>query len=321
MEKFSQLSYQERCQIYRGICQGLSKGAIAKRLERSKSTITREVKRNSDRAGYLYPGEAHQMALDRRNENQPKIDKNPRLKEYIIAKLNERWSPRAIAGRWSKEHEDNPISAEAIYQWIYDRSGERLDLKKLLVRARKKRGLKRKPKPTTIKNRVSVHARPESINQRSEIGHYECDLMFNEGSQSQNICTLVERVTRHSVLIRNESKHTKTVVDALIGHIKKTGLVVKSITFDNGSEFAGHTRLNELGIKTYFCDPGAPWQKGGIENLNGVARRYLPFNQQSQEITEDYVVEVNEKINNMPRAILGFKTPNEALREAACFTR
>jgi transposase, IS30 family len=319
MENFSHLSYQERCQIYRGLCQGLSKGDIAKRLGRTKSTITREVKRNSDHAGYLYPGEAHQMALDRHNKNEPKIDKDPKLKNYIIAKLYERWSPRVIAGRWSKEHEDSPISAEAIYQWIYGEIGETLNLKKLLIRARKKRGLKRRPKQPTIKNRVSVNHRPENINQRVELGHFECDLMFNSGSQSKNICTLIERVTRNSILICNESKHTKTVVDALIEHITKTGLVVKSITFDNGSEFAGHTRLNALGIATYFCDPGAPWQKGSIENLNGVARRYVPFAQKSQEITEDYVAKINDKINNMPRAILGFKTPNEVLKESSCF--
>lgn len=319
MEKFFHLSYQERHQIYRGICQGLSKGNIAKMIGRPKSTVAREVKRNSDRIGYLYPGEAHQMALDRHNKNQPKIDKDPMLKDYVIAQLHERWSPRVIAKKWSQEHEDRPISAEAIYQWIYKGNGADLDLKKLLIRARKKRGLKRRSKQPTIKDRVSVHDRPESINQRVETGHYECDLMFNSGSQSKNICTFVERVTRHSIMIRNESKHTGTVIDALIERITKVGLTVKSITFDNGSEFAGHTRLNELGIKTYFCDPGAPWQKGSIENLNGVARRYVPFGTPSEEITEDYVATVNEKINNMPRAILGFKTPNEVLRESTCF--
>jgi IS30 family transposase len=259
------------------------------------------------------------MALDRHNKNQPKIDKDPMLKDYVIAQLHERWSPRVIAKKWSQEHEDRPISAEAIYQWIYKGNGADLDLKKLLIRARKKRGLKRRSKQPTIKDRVSVHDRPESINQRVETGHYECDLMFNSGSQSKNICTFVERVTRHSIMIRNESKHTETVIDALIERITKVGLTVKSITFDNGSEFAGHTRLNELGIKTYFCDPGAPWQKGSIENLNGVARRYMPFGTPSEEITEDYVATVNEKINNMPRAILGFKTPNEVLRESTCF--
>lgn len=304
MEKFFHLSYQERHQIYRGLCQGLSKGDIAKLIGRSKSTISREVRRNSDHIGYLYPGEAHQMALDRHNKNEPKIEKDPELRDYIIVKLHDKWSPKTIAGKWSLDNPDRPICAEAIYQWIYSENGEALGLKKLLIRARKKRGLKRRPKQSTIKNRVSVHDRPESINQRVELGHYECDLMFNSGSQSKNICTFVERVTRHSIMIRNESKHTEVVVDALIECIEKTGLIVKSITFDNGSEFAGHTRLNDIGIKTYFCDPGAPWQKGSNENFNGVARRHVPFDMPSEEITDNYVVEVNEKINNMPRAII-----------------
>jgi IS30 family transposase len=321
MEKFSQLSYQERGQIYRGLCDGLSSRQIAKRLERPPSTISREIQRNSDRIGYLYAGDAHQRSIDRRNKNKPKIDQDVELQDYIITKLHERWSPRIIAQSWSQKYGDRSISAETIYQWIYGEKGEKLGLKKLLIRARKKRGTKRKPMVKKIKNRVSVHERPDSINQRIELGHYECDLMFNSGSQSQNVCTLVERVTRHATLILNESKHTKIVIDALIKHIKTTGMVVKSITFDNGSEFVDHTELNGLGIATYFCDPGSPWQKGSIENLNGVSRRYLPFDMPYDEITQDYMIEVNQKMNNMPRAILGFKTPIEALKEAECFAR
>lgn len=127
---------------------------------------------------------------------------------------------------------------------------------------------------------------------------------------------MVERVTRHATFIRNESKHTKTVIDALIQHIRDTGIVVKSITFDNGGEFGDHTKLNEMGIKTYFCDPGAPWQKGGIENLNGVARRHLPFEANAHEITSEQVTEAAFKLNNMPRTILGYKTPLEAYNQA-----
>ena len=312
---FSQLSYHERVRIYNGLCQGKTQKTIAEMIGRQPSTISREIRRNSDHIGYCYAGEADQMAQNRRNKNEPKISRNGELQRYLIEKIKKGWSPRAIAGRWSLEN-DRKISPEAIYQWIYGKEGEALGLKKLLVRAHKKRGLRRKkPKVSKIKNRVSIHVRPEAINQRLEPGHFEGDLIFNIGSQSENVCTMIDRVTRQSILIKNKTKHTKLVVDAIIEHIKAAGISVKTMTFDNGSEFAEHERLKaELGIDTYFCDPGSPWQKGGIENLNGVSRRYFPFDQPAHEITSERVAEVNELLNNMPRAILGFRTPLEVAK-------
>lgn len=312
MRKFSQLSYHERDKIYRGLCTGKSRRKIAKELDRDKSTISREILRNSDKIGYLYPGMAHENAHQRKNKNKPKISRDPGLKEYIIERLNRRWSPNVIAGRYKLENPDKSTSTEAIYQWIYSAEGEDLGLKKLLVRRHKRRGLKRRAKNTKIKNKISLHSRPDHINRRKEPCHFECDLIFNSGSQSKNICTLTDRLTRESILIKNESKHTKTVIDAIILHISKHDLAVKSITFDNGSEFADHFKFNKLGIATYFCDPGRPWQKGSIEHLNGMLRRFLPFSMPAVEITEDFVKSVNKEINNMPRAILGFKTPVES---------
>jgi transposase, IS30 family len=316
MKKFIQLSYRERQKIYRGLCEGKSQREIAKILERPPSTVSREIARNSDQIGYLYAGEAHAMTQERKHKNIPKVDKNKVLKGYIIQGLKERLSPKMIAGAWSLENPDHSITAEAIYQWIYEVEGEKLELKKLLLRSRKKRGLKRKPRVTQIKDRVSIHDRPQVINARLEVGHFEGDLIFNSGSQSKNVLTLTERVTRYAVLIRNENKRSETVIDALIEHIQKTGLLIKSITFDNGSEFADHTKLNALGVKTYFCNPGSPWQKGSIENLNGVLRRYLPFNMPANEISDELVHDINVRVNNMPRGILGFKTSQQVFMES-----
>lgn len=317
MREFSQLSYHERKQIYTGLCLGKSKRMIAEELERSVSTITRETARNSDQYGYLYAGEAHEMAQQRKHINDPKIDRNPKLKAYIIEKLKEKWSPDTIANRWCLDHNDQSLCRETIYQWLYsDNEDGKVDLRKLLVRARKKRGLKPKKNKSKIKDRVSIHQRPENINNRKEAGHYECDLMFNSGSQSKNICTFIERTTRKVFLIRNDNKSTKAVIKALIKLIKREKLIVKSITFDNGLEFADHIKLKALNIETYFCDPGSPWQKGSVENCNGVARRHIPFNLPAAEITNEYVAKVNERINNMPRRILSGKTPLEAFNEA-----
>lgn len=320
MRSFSQLSYHERKKIYTGLCEGKTAADIGKMIGRPKSTITREVTRNSDCSGYyLYPGNAHEVAQARRNKNKPKIDKNNELKKYIVQHLRIKWSPKSIAGGWNSKANKQSITKESIYQWIYrekyyyDDDGSEIDLKKCLIRARRKRGMKRNIPKSKIKERVSVHMRPDHINQRIEIGHYECDLIFNKGSQSMNILTLIERVTRHATLIRNDDKRSETVIDALIKHIQKTGIIIKSITFDNGSEFAEHTKLKALGIATYFCDPGSPWQKGAIEHLNGMLRRYLPFHMLAVEISKSFVETVNVAINNIPREILGFKTPLQAL--------
>lgn len=316
MRTFTQLSYREREKIYRGLCDGKSRREIAILLDRDPSSICREVRRNSDKYGYMYPDQAHSMTQKRKHKHVPKIDKDHDLKEYVIKQLKKRFSPRSIAGGWGLESSERSITAEAIYQWIYGPEGEKLQLKKLLVRSRRKRGLKRKPKRSKIKDRVSVHDRPGDIDKRIEVGHFEADLIFNRGSQSQNVLTVTERVTRYALLIKNENKRTKTVIDALIEHIKRKKLDVKSITFDNGSEFAGHKKLHDLGIKTYFCDPGSPWQKGSIENLNGVLRRYLPFKMPASEVSKGLILKVNKKVNDMPRAILGFKTANQAFMES-----
>ena len=315
MRTFEQLSYHERIKIYNGICSGLTQEKMAFSIGRPKSTVSREIRRNSDNIGYLYPRDAHELAKSRRNKNIRKLNKNKDLQKYVESKLKERWSPGTIAGSWNAKN-DSSITKEAIYSWIYaDENPRSAELKKLLIRARKRRGLKRKPSQSKIKDRISVHTRPDAINDRSEVGHYEGDLIFNNGSQSKNVCTLIERVTRRAILIRNEDKRSSTVIGALIEHIKTHKLIVKSITFDNGSEFSEHAKLREIGIDTYFCDPGAPWQKGGIENLNGLLRRFLPFKMDADEITQDYVGQVNIKINSMPRAILGYKSPDMLMKQ------
>jgi IS30 family transposase len=317
MRKFSQLSYHERDKIYTGLCQQKSKRAIAKMIDRPPSAVTREIIRNSDQYGYFYPGYAHEATQNRKNKNAPKIDRNPALKAYIIKQFSSRWSPEMIAAQWSIDHKDETLCKETIYDWLYSSNErEKIDLRKLLIRKHKKRGLKAQKNKSKIKNRVSIHDRPDHINTRSEVGHYECDLIFNDGSQSQNICTLIERITRKAFLIFNKNKLAKTVMDSLIKRINDEGLIVKSITFDNGTEFADHTRLNSLKIDTYFCDPGTPSQKGAIENFNGMLRRFVPSELAAADITEEYVAKINDITNLMPRKILLYKTPLEVFNDA-----
>lgn len=316
MKKFTQLSYQERRNIYSGLCAQKSRRQIARELDRAPSTISREVSRSSDHIGYLYAGEAQERTDKRKYKNKLKVDKDPALKTYIIKHLRSRWSPKAIAGRWNDAEPEIKITAEAIYQWIYSKEGKSLKLSSFLLRTHKKRGLRRKPEKTPkIRNRVSIHDRPEVINQRLEPWHWECDLIFHKGSQSKNALTFIERVSRTTIIIKNDNKTTDAVITALIVKIKDLGLIVKSITFDSGSEFAGHERLNELGVETYFCDPGSPWQKGSIENMNGLIRRVLPFKMRHDQISQQDCDEAAQRLNDMPRAILNYKTASEAFKE------
>jgi transposase, IS30 family len=313
MEKFQQLSYQERYKIYRGLVEQRSVREIAKMIERPASTVSREIKRNSDSKGYYKgPIEAHKAAQIRKHINEPKIDKKAKLQEFMTEKLRLRWSPDMIAGRWSFENPKEPICRENIYRWLYSSNEQKkIELRKLLIRAHRKRGFRSKPTKSTIKDRTSIHNRPESVNKRLEGGHYECDLVFNQGSASKNVCTLIERVTRRCIIIRNDNKTTKTVIGAIIEHITRKSLAIKSITFDNGSEFADHAKLKQMGIATYFCDPGKPYQKGSIEHLNGMLRRYLPFGLEAASITKEYIEQITIMMNNMPRKILGYRTPME----------
>ena len=160
---FKQLSYEEREQIYRGLCSEKSRRSIAKELGRAISTISREILRNSDHVGYFFPSQSHEMTRQRKHKNKPKIDKKLALKIYVIEGLTKRWSPKMIAGTWNLENPSYTIVAETIYEWIYSKVGEELMLKNLLLRSRKKRGLKRKISYSKMKNRVSIHERPEDI--------------------------------------------------------------------------------------------------------------------------------------------------------------
>lgn len=231
------------------------------------------------------------------------------LKEYVIKKLNLRWSPIAIAGRWSKENLRSTITAEAIYQFVYNPKNKHLELCKLLPRRKPKRGLARKTHSRGgILHRISIHQRPAEIKNRKEGGHFEIDLFFHKGNQSSNVLAAVDRKSRYAITIKNSSKNSAIVMQQLI---IKIGTMAKSATFDNGTEFAQHMLLREKAIQTYFCDPGAPWQKGSAEHFIGMTRRYIPFKIPSRLVSQTLLDSMVYSINHTPRKILNFKTPCE----------
>ena len=311
MEKYTQISLQERVQIFKGVCAGMSYRAIAKSLGRAPSSIARECHRNSDEYGYLYPQQAQEQTDKRKAKHGYSVVRIPGLKDYVVERLNDHWSPIAIAGRWSLQYPNQAITHEALYAWIYGKEGMKFGLPKLLPRAKYKRGKvwARKSK-TTISCQVSIARRPESINQRSELGHLEGDLIFNSGSQSSNVLTLVDRKSRFVVLTKNETKQSDVVITAMERAIEQYG--ADSVTLDNGTEFSGHTRIiDKFSIPTYFCDPGAPWQKGSVENMNKILRRFIPFKLDSCEVTQEKLDQIAFILNNTLRKSLNFLTPSE----------
>jgi IS30 family transposase len=317
MNQYTHLSQQERVGIFGGLKCCCSYGELAKRIGRSKSTISRELKRNSDSKGYYYyPPEAQALAEKRKARHGYKVERIPGLKDYIENKLKACcWSPESIAGRWSLEHPEYKISKEAIYAWIYSPAGVAMNLPKLLPHAKPKRGrIRAKKSKSHIPDRVSVNLRPESANNRSELGHLEGDLIFNSGSQSSNLLTVIDRKSRMVILVKHESKKTDPIIQSVVMAAHKLG--AKTVTFDNGSEFTNHKKLaDEMGVEIFFCRPGAPWEKGSVENKNRQIRRFLPFNKKADTITQDEADKVASILNNTPRKNLGFKTSLEVHNE------
>lgn len=231
--------------------------------------------------------------------------------KYVVAKAKIGWAPNVIAGCWSKKYPNQSISAETIYQFAYRQENQHLSLWKLFPRSKPKRGMKRKQRSTGgISQRVSIHKRPADIASRQTLGHYEADLMFNIGSQAANILTIVERKSRKVALVKHESKHSEPIIESLT---KRLGSGAKSCTFDNGKEFAFHYKL---GIPTFFCDPAAPWQKGSVENMNGLLRRHIPFELEPHLITQEYLDQIADMVNNTPRKKLNFLTPNQVFKQS-----
>ena len=304
---YTQLKEHDRIRIYECLKKGSSVDKIAQETGRHKSTIYRELSRNSDRIGYLYPRDAHKETNKRKARHGSKINRNPDLKAYVIEQILLGRAPIIIAGCWNKDHPNKRICAESIYQFAYHPKNIHLGLWKDFPKAKKKRGVMRKKRKSgsPILHRVSIHHRPLEIENREIFGHFEADLMFNKVSQLINTLTIIEQKSRMVFLVNHNSKHSYPIIKSIE---KKIGKAALSCTFDNGTEFSDHWKM---GIPTYFCDPGSPWQKGSVENMNGLLRKDIPFELDPNLITQEYLDSVAYRINNTPRKLLGYSTPME----------
>ena len=314
------LTLVEREEISRGLGIRLSLRCIARQLQRSASTISREVKRNGGAERYrAVPSD--QAAWDR--AHRPKLCKlacNSPLCRTISRKLQLNWSPEQIAG-WLKraypQEGYNQMSHETIYRSLFVQA--RGVLKKELVKHLRSRRTMRRSKHATekgvdrgqIKDMVSISERPASVEDRAVPGHWEGDLI--SGPQNSYIATLVERHTRYVMLLKLPDKSTQTVVSALIRQSKTLPTeLYKSLTWDRGKELTDHRRFSlATDIDVYFCDPRSPWQRGSNENTNGLLRQYFPKGTDLSVYTQAHLNKVARQLNERPRKTLGFETPAE----------
>lgn len=317
---YQHLSITERIELYRLHQAGQSLRTIAKTLNRAPSTISRELKRNSPPTkvwpGGYEPTRAQQLAERRRRwDNRFKLTRDPHLQTYVHARLLQGWSPEQIAGQLAREHGQCLISYESIYRFIYHRSAQKDYWHRLLPRRKSRRGRlgQRGGSPVDhMKDRVSIHQRPARIHDRTIPGHWEADLMLFR-RYGQALLVTHERTSRLLLATHQPSKAAAPVARQLLRLFQTLPTTLcQSITFDNGTEFALHYQLNQqLGLPTYFCDPHAPWQKGGIENAIGRMRRRLPRKTDLAILTTSQLDQLIAAYNHTPRKCLGFKTPAE----------
>lgn len=297
-----------------------TKNKIADILGVHRSTIYRELKRNSFKhwchdLNIYWSDTAHRNYLERRQRIR-KIDKDANLKDYVHSKLKSGWSPWQIEGRLKLENDRQCIiSHETIYRYIYSNYGIRNMFYEKLRRKHFLR-IKRNSRKPRVPKDLLISNRPEAINRREEFGHWEGDLMMFKQGIKGNLITLRERKTRFIVAIKNIDKTASGTASTLISTVKKIKKHLKSITFDQGSEFNKYEWINEcFGTKIYFCKPASPYQKGAVENGNGVIRVELPRNFDIATLKQKHISLLIEEINNRPLKCLGYKTPQEMFQK------
>jgi transposase, IS30 family len=313
MSRYTQLSLEERCSIARLHEAGQSIRQIAATLDRQPSTISRELKRNTGRKIGYQPAYAQDQASARRWSGS-RLERDDDLRDIVLDRLERGWSPEQIAERLALEVGHKVISHETIYRFVYAQLKRTNDTKwrLYLPRAKIKRGWRAKGGWPRSDGKASIHDRPAHVADRQTPGHWEADCMlFRQPGPA--ILVAHERHSRLTIAVSQSRLRADDVAISLVSILEPLAPDLRqSITFDNGSEFYRHQSLSKLlNIQTYFCDPRAPWQKGGIENAIGRLRRALPRKTDIANLPATQLNAIIANYNNTPRKCLGFLTPAE----------
>ena len=313
--KYDQFTLEERCEITRLQADGRSIRQIAAALDRSPSSVSRELRRNRGlQVGYK-PVHAQERAKARRWKGS-KLDRNAALREEVLACLGKGWSPQQACAFLERRHGKKLIGPETIYRFIAAQIARHKDYswRHYLPRAKAKRGWRGRKGGSSalhIEHRVPIAERPAEVENRSIPGHWEADLMLF-AKYGQAILALHERSSRLLIATNSQGKAARPIAGT-IAHLLQSlpAELRQSITFDNGTEFARHYELHRLDIATYFCDPYAPWQKGGIENAIGRMRRKIPRKTDLATLSPNRLIALVNAYNNTPRKCLDWNSPAE----------
>ena len=321
--RYEQLSLEDRCTIARLQAEGRSIRQMAAALDRTPSTISRELRRNRGKSAGYKPGYAQEQAKARRWVGS-RLERDHTLRRAVCERLEQGWSPEQVAGRLGREAGRRVISHESIYRFIYAQMARTKDYgwRRYLPRGKSKRGWRGRKggsAATFIEGRISLSERPPDAADRAIAGHWEADLiLFSKYGQA--VLTVHERHSRIILATRPPDKVARRVAGHLLRLLAPLPPALRqTITFDNGTEFARHQALHRLGIATFFCDPYSPWQKGGIENAIGRMRRFLPRKTDLATLPTKRFNMLVGAYNNTPRKCLDFRTPAEAFSEVLHF--
>ena len=299
---YTHLTQEERYQIYALKRAGHGQSEIAGVLNRSPSTISRELRRNGGERGYR-PKQAHSLARERQASNARQIDEA--TWRIAQAKLREDWSPEKISHHVA-------ISHETVYQRIYaDKKAGGTLWRHLRCQKQRKKRYGKTDRRGVIPNRQSIELRPLIVEERSRIGDWEADTIIGK-NHKQAIVSLVERKSGFTLIRKVEHKTALAVSDVMTKLLRPHRSRVLTITSDNGREFAAHKTISkQLGASFYFAHPYASWERGTNENTNGLIRQYFPKNRDFTTITQREINMAMERLNNRPRKRLDYQTPSQ----------
>lgn len=321
---YPHLNLEERRKLANWLDAKIPVKEIADNLGRAPSTIYREIKRNYYSDAELpqlngYHAMNAQDKYEQRRAVHRKLIRYPEIMAAVRSGFDVGWSPEQIAGRMRLERHPMRVSHETIYRYAYSKDGRAEKFYQHLPRHRRNRRPRgmRKHHGRKFLDELAIKHRPDAIADRVQFGHWECDLvMFRKEFGKANVTSLVERVSRFAVVLKNPDRQSKPVMEGLISSLSPLPKHARrSITFDRGTEFSAWPHLKAgLGVDPWFCDPQAPWQKGTVENTNNRLRRYLPRKSDPTAFTNRYLRSICDRLNATPRKCLGYQTPAEVFR-------
>lgn len=319
---YHHLTRDQRCQFYVLKTRGDSISEIALTLGVHRSTLYRELARNTGQRGYRFQ-QAQEMASKRAEcSSRNSLKMTSELTNLIEAKLRLQWSPEQISGWLKREQGDESVSHETIYQYVWeDKLGGGNLYKELRHHGKKynKRG-SGKAGRGCIPGRIDIAERPAVVDEKSRIGDWEIDTIIGKGHRGA-VVTMVERHSKLTLLAQVSRKTAQEVEEALTSKLGEIADCVLTITADNGKEFANHELVSAtLGATMYFAHPYCSWERGLNEHTNGLVRQYLPKHQRLDRVAQERIVQIETLLNNRPRKVLQFRTPLEVFNQSRAAT-